>query len=164
MQGKPNVCICLNVCNIFSKWQQTSGMTYTVLCVRLCSYVGYCKCTILSFPRLFLISSFCAESGGLCYKCMTIWTVPSENIPSDMCACNEDSDQPARSLSLIRIFTERLLDSQWYKVSSCAQLRLSRVCTRTGRVESLLGAHDRKDISRVERKTSVSQMVVFPQT
>ena len=35
------------------------------------------------------------------------------------CAPSEDSDQPAHSRSLIRIFTERILDSQGCKVSSC---------------------------------------------
>ena len=41
----------------------------------------------------------------------------TENVPSDMCT-SEDSDQPAHSRSLIRIFTERILDSQECKVSS----------------------------------------------
>ena len=35
----------------------------------------------------------------------------SENVPSK-CAPSEDSDQPAHSRSLIRIFTRRILDSQ----------------------------------------------------
>ena len=37
------------------------------------------------------------------------------------CAPSEDSDQPAHSRSLIRIFTWRILDNQGFKVSSCEQ-------------------------------------------
>ena len=40
---------------------------------------------------------------------------------------SEGSDQPAHLLSLIRIFTGRILDGQGYKVSSCAQRRLSLI-------------------------------------
>ena len=40
------------------------------------------------------------------------------------CVPNEDSDQPAHSRSLIRIFTVRILDSQGCKGWSCGQLRL----------------------------------------
>ena len=43
-------------------------------------------------------------------------------------APSEDSDQPALSRSLIRIFTRRYLDSQWCKVSSCGQRRLWSDC------------------------------------
>ena len=54
-------------------------------------------------------------------------------------APSEDSDQTAHSRSLIRIFTERILDSQGCKVSSCGQRRFDqtvRIC-----FESSLGAH-----------------------
>ena len=44
------------------------------------------------------------------------------------CAPSEDSDQPAHSRSLIRIFTERILDSQGYTVSSCGQRWLWSNC------------------------------------
>ena len=37
---------------------------------------------------------------------------------------SEDSDQPALSRRLIRIFTRRMLDRKGYKVSPCEQLRL----------------------------------------
>ena len=40
------------------------------------------------------------------------------------CAHSEDSDQPAHSRSLIRIFTGRILDSQGCEDSSCGQRRL----------------------------------------
>ena len=39
-------------------------------------------------------------------------------------AFSEDSDQPAHSRSLIRIFTGRILDSQGCKVSPCEQQKL----------------------------------------
>ena len=45
-----------------------------------------------------------------------------------ICAPSEDSDQPALSRSLIRIFTGRILDSQDCKVSSCGQWRLWSDC------------------------------------
>ena len=43
-----------------------------------------------------------------------------------------DSDQPAHLLSLIRIITGHILDSQGCKVSSCRQQRLVRLRTCTG--------------------------------
>ena len=55
-----------------------------------------------------------------------VWALTSENVPLDMSA-SEDSDQPAHSRSLIRIFTERTLKSQWYKISSCGKRRLKHV-------------------------------------
>ena len=45
-----------------------------------------------------------------------------------ICAPSEDSDQPAHSHSLIRIFTERILDSQGCEVSSCGQRRHGLDC------------------------------------
>ena len=44
-------------------------------------------------------------------------------------APSEDSDQPAHSHNLIRIFTGRILDSQEDKVSLCGQQRLWSDCT-----------------------------------
>ena len=44
------------------------------------------------------------------------------------CAPREDSDQPAHLGSLIRIFTERILNSQWCNVSLCGQRRLWSDC------------------------------------
>ena len=52
------------------------------------------------------------------------WTTMSENFLRK-CATSEDSDQPAHSRSLIRIFTGRILDS---KVSSWGQRRLWSGC------------------------------------
>ena len=43
------------------------------------------------------------------------------------CAPSEDSDQPAHSLSLVRIFTGRILDCQRCTVSSCEKYRLIRL-------------------------------------
>ena len=45
-------------------------------------------------------------------------------------ASNKDSDQPAHSHSLIRIYPERILDSPGCKISSCGQRRLSPVFNR----------------------------------
>ena len=45
---------------------------------------------------------------------------------------SEDSDQPAHLRSLIRIFTERILGSQGYKVSSCRQRRFLSDCGCVG--------------------------------
>ena len=47
------------------------------------------------------------------------------------CAPSEFSDQPAYLHSLIRTFTEYILDSQGCKVSSCRQLQLIRLCGYT---------------------------------
>ena len=66
-----------------------------------------------------------------------------------MCAPSEDSDQPAHSRSLIRIFTGRILDRQECKVSSRGQGRLIRLCGSAGWFESWLGAHIRKYVSHV---------------
>ena len=60
------------------------------------------------------------------------------------CAPSEDSDQPAHSRSLIRIFTERILDSQGCKVSSCGQKTLIRLHGCAGCFESSFGAHVRR--------------------
>ena len=54
---------------------------------------------------------------------------------------SEDSDQPAHSRSLIRIFTGRILDSQVSKVSSCGQWRLRSDCTDAQADLSLRWAH-----------------------
>ena len=47
------------------------------------------------------------------------------------CAPSEDSDQPAHSRSLIRIFPGHFLDSQLCKVSSCGQRLLKLDCVDT---------------------------------
>ena len=43
------------------------------------------------------------------------------------CVLSEDSDRPAHSRRLIRIFTWRILDSQGCKVFSCGQQKLIRL-------------------------------------
>ena len=48
----------------------------------------------------------------------------THNPQRQICASSDDSDQPARSRSLIRIFTGHILDSQGCKLSSCGQRRL----------------------------------------
>ena len=67
----------------------------------------------------------------------------SESIPLNMCA-SEDSDQPAHSRSLIRIFTGRILDSQGCKVSSCGQRRPWSDCADAQADLSLRWAHVRR--------------------
>ena len=57
------------------------------------------------------------ESHGI--KCAATTENASRN-----CAHCKDSDQPAHSRSLIKIFTERILDNQSCKVSSWGQRRL----------------------------------------
>ena len=59
------------------------------------------------------------------------------------CAPNED----AHSRSLIRFFTGRILDSQWFKVSSCGQRRLIRLRRCAGWFDSSLSAHARRYVS-----------------
>ena len=61
-----------------------------------------------------------------------------------MCAPSEDSDQPAHSRSLIRIFTVRILHSQGCKVSSCGQRRLKSDCADAQADLSLRWAHMRE--------------------
>ena len=55
---------------------------------------------------------------------------------------SEDSDQPAHSRSLIRIFTGRILDSQDCKVSSCEHQWLWTDCGNAQADLSLRLAHD----------------------
>ena len=62
-------------------------------------------------------------------------------VPSDM-SRNEDSDQPAHSLSLIRIFTGR----QGCKVLACGQRGLIRLRGCAGWFELSLGAHVRRHV------------------
>ena len=57
------------------------------------------------------------------------------------CAPREDSDQPAHSRSLIRIFTRRIWDCQGCKVYSCRQRRLWSDCTDAQADLSLRWAH-----------------------
>ena len=57
------------------------------------------------------------------------------------CAFYDNSDQPAHSRSLIRIFTWRTLDGQGCKVSLCGQRRLSRVHGCAMWFESSLSAY-----------------------
>ena len=57
------------------------------------------------------------------------------------CPPSEDSDQPAHSRSLIRIFTGRILDSQGCKVSPCGQRRLKSDCADAQADLSLRWAH-----------------------
>ena len=52
-----------------------------------------------------------------------------QNAYLQTCAPSEDSDQPAHSRSLIKIFSMRTFDSQGCKVSPCGQRRLWLVCT-----------------------------------
>ena len=71
-----------------------------------------------------------------------IWAATSENVLST-CVLSEDSNKPAHSHSLIRIYTGHILNSQGCKVSSCRQQRLID-CACTGCFESLLCVHVRR--------------------
>ena len=57
------------------------------------------------------------------------------------CAPSEDSNQPAHSRSLIRIFIGRFLDSQWCKVYLSGQWRLWSDCANAQADLSLRWAH-----------------------
>ena len=57
------------------------------------------------------------------------------------CALSDDSDQTAHSRSLIRIFTERFLNRQGCKVSSCRQRRRLSGCSYAQADLSLRWAH-----------------------
>ena len=63
------------------------------------------------------------------------------------CAPSEDSDQPARSRRLIRIFAGHILDSQGCKVSSCGERRLWFDCADSQADLSLRWAHVRRYVS-----------------
>ena len=56
--------------------------------------------------------------------CRTGFWFQRQNTYLRTCALSEDSDQPAHSRSLIRIFTEHILDSQGCNISSYGQRRL----------------------------------------
>ena len=64
--------------------------------------------------------------------------------PTFRYASNEDSDQPAHSHSLIRLFTGHILDSQGHEVTSYGQRRLIRLRRCAGLFESLLDEQVRK--------------------
>ena len=64
------------------------------------------------------------------------WAATSENVPVQTWAPSEDSDQPAHSRSLTRIFT-----GQSGKVSSCGQRRLWSDCVDAQADLSLRWAH-----------------------
>ena len=59
------------------------------------------------------------------------------------CAPNEDSDQPAHLLSLIRISTWRISDSQGCRVFSCGQRTLNRLGGCPDWFESSLGSRQK---------------------
>ena len=59
-------------------------------------------------------------------------------------APSEDSDQPAHSRRLIRIFTGRIFDSQECKVSSCLKRRLIRMRGCAGCLNTSFGAYSRR--------------------
>ena len=86
-------------------------------------------------------SPFLVEHGGAdlsLYQHWSIWVVSAclelfelqrKNNPYPQTfAPSEDSDQPAYSRSLFRIFTKCVLDIQWCKVSPCGQWRLWSDC------------------------------------
>ena len=58
-----------------------------------------------------------------------IWASTSKKNAPSVNAASEDSDQPAHSRSLIRIFIGRIFDSQGCSSSSCGQRRLWSDCT-----------------------------------
>ena len=68
------------------------------------------------------------------------WSSPWENVLRTW-RLREDSDQTAHSRSLIRIFTERILDSQACKASSCGQRRLWSDCADAQAYLSLHWVH-----------------------
>ena len=98
---------------------------------RYCSsslYFGYCNCVIVSHHCLVLISSSLGVSARRYFVIMAYPELLhlSRNVRKRTSghAPSEDSDQPAHSRSLIRIFTGRIFYSQGYKVSLCGQRRL----------------------------------------
>ena len=77
-------------------------------------------------------------------KVYYIWhglSEPREKAYLRPCAPSEDSDQPAHSSSLIRMYILRMLDSQGCKVSSCEQRRLRSDCANAQSDLSLRWAH-----------------------
>ena len=60
------------------------------------------------------------------------------------CALSKDSDQPAQSRSLIRIFTGYIWDSQWFFFFIRTTKTLIRLHGCAGWFESSLGAHVRR--------------------
>ena len=89
------------------------------------------KCVMIWYRTIVYIPRF-----GLQYCKVYLW----------ICEPSEDLDQPAYLHSLIRIFTECILDNQICKDSSCWQRRLSRLHRWAGWFQSLLGAHVRRYI------------------
>ena len=61
---------------------------------------------------------------------MSIPTYVPQRPKTYLCTCvfSEDSDQSAHSRRLIRIITERILDSQGCKISACGQGKICSDC------------------------------------
>ena len=93
-----------------------------------------------SFPWLIIVLTLNSVSGKICSGILCLWAATSGNVPSTR-EHSEDSDQPAHSRSLIKIFTGQILDSQWSKVSSCGQRRLWSDCADAQADLSLRWAH-----------------------
>ena len=76
------------------------------------------------FQKNFLSTGYCSEN------CITKVILLGPQVTSETylrtCAPSEDTDQPAHSRNLIRIFTTRIFDSQRCKISSCRQRREMR--------------------------------------
>ena len=70
----------------------------------------------------------------------------SSETQSKKCAPSEVSGQPARSSSLIRIFTGCILDGQERKVSSCEQQRLWLDGVDTQAYSNHIGQHVRRTV------------------
>ena len=67
----------------------------------------------------FSASTLCVRGSSSCFTHMNLFEPQGQKPYLQTCAPSEDSDQPAHSRSLIRIFTGRMLDSQGCKVSPC---------------------------------------------
>ena len=81
---------------------------------------------IILLPTVHISSLVCYNLEKYLNKKPIIWSEPPESPPLAYVP-SEDSNQPAHSRSLIRIFTGRILDRQWRKVSLCGQRRLIRL-------------------------------------
>ena len=107
-------------------------------CTLICGYT-VCSCLFVQIPRVNVV-----------YDTTNFNEPQRQKTYLSTCPPSEHSDQPAHSHSLIRIFTDRILDIQECKVSLCGQRRIWSGCTDAQAELSSLGANVRRVFSHVE--------------
>ena len=100
---------------VVNYWQNLADMSYMTFYKHLFFYLWYQPGPHLLERRLSIL----LKIKILHFQFTTIFDLQRQETYHRACALREDSDRNAHSRSLIRIFTERILASQWCKVAPC---------------------------------------------